>query len=378
MLEKTEATALEMPVEAVRVTTGVGKTQIMVQTIANSTIEARRAGHTPNPWLYVVPTHRLGEDIVALFANHGLKARIFRGRAAAVPGGKPGETMCQNLDQVKLALACGVAVSQTCCKAKQHRCPLFSVCRYQQQTEGPKPDVWVAAHETLFHGQKALGQLVGVVVDESFWQDGIRIGQSEIEIHEIATSLIPPAGKENQAADLDGLRNKLATALLQDAGGVARAHIVDALTRENCTEAIRLEWVLAPKAEIYPGMTRDAFRTVEAKVAAIRFARNLIAIWGAARDLIDHPEIEISGRLYLEEANGRQVVKWRGAAPIREQYKVPTMLMDATLPDLSILRAYYPTWNWLPTWKNQCPTLPCASCSTPRSRQPGCSRPQAT
>ena len=52
----------EPPVHAIRVATGVGKTRIAAQLIAEDGSRARAAGGL-RPFLYAVPTHRLGEDI---------------------------------------------------------------------------------------------------------------------------------------------------------------------------------------------------------------------------------------------------------------------------------------------------------------------------
>jgi hypothetical protein len=53
-------------------------------------------------------------------------------------------------------------------------------------------------------------------------------------------------------------------------------------------------------------------------------------------------EIEKSGRLRLKQKNGQRVVEWRGVAPIRKQFDAPTLLLDATLPEPSVLRVYHP------------------------------------
>ena len=157
---------VELPdVKAVRVTTGIGKTRIAANMIADSV----KANETPKqPWVYFVPTHRLGDEIVALFAEHGVRAQVWRGRAAAVPG-QPDRTMCSNLEPVSLAISAGLAVSTTCCerkkKGKTKHCPFFSVCEYQKQRKA-MPDVWIAAHEALFHDNESFGDPAGVIVDE--------------------------------------------------------------------------------------------------------------------------------------------------------------------------------------------------------------------
>jgi putative DNA primase/helicase len=74
----------------------------------------------------------------------------------------------------------------------------------------------------------------------------------------------------------------------------------------------------------------------------IQHGRKLIRIFAAARELLQSPRIERSGRLQLKQKNGQRVVEWRGVAPIKKQFKVPTLLLDATLPDPSLLQVYHP------------------------------------
>jgi hypothetical protein len=58
--------------------------------------------------------------------------------------------------------------------------------------------------------------------------------------------------------------------------------------------------------------------------------------------MLKHPDIAVSGRLILEEHEGQRVVRWRGIASISKQFQKPTLLLDATLPDLSVLRILHP------------------------------------
>jgi hypothetical protein len=161
------------PVRAIRVTTGAGKTRAAVQMIADGIKQNGRI--KGRPWVYFVPTHRLGEDIVDQFAQHGVTAKVWRGRNNPVPG-QPNRMMCDDLERVDLALKCGLSVNEACCKNESSRCPYLLTCAYQQQTMA-SPDVWIAAHENMFHSNKALGEPIGVIVDESFWQDGLRLSR---------------------------------------------------------------------------------------------------------------------------------------------------------------------------------------------------------
>ena len=52
---------------------------------------------------------------------------------------------------------------QTCCRAGRQGlvCPLLARCGYQRQMQGDKPEVWVTAHDMLFHAQTAFGRAGG-------------------------------------------------------------------------------------------------------------------------------------------------------------------------------------------------------------------------
>ena len=299
----------------------------------------------------LVPTHRLGDEIVELFAGHGVRAKVWRGRAANIPG-DPNRTMCSNLDAVKLAVRAGLPVSETCCKSEKKgqkkTCPFFSVCAYQKQ-KNIKPDVWIAAHESLFHDNESFGEPAGVIVDESFWQDGLRIPNWSISVADIRSSVL---GKEDAAADLDALRNRLADVLdTQGYGPLDIKNVSGKLSLTECTEAIQLEWDLLPRAGLEPGMSKAEMQKVKDRLPRVQFSRRLIAVWRAVREMLDRIDVEASGHVYLE--NG--AVKVRGISAIRERWRVPTLIIDATLPDISILQAYYPQVEIVGDWMVEMP-----------------------
>jgi putative DNA primase/helicase len=345
------------PVWATQVSTGVGKTRLCAETIAADRIARHAAGEAGplvvRSWLYLVPTHRLGDDIAEQFIGHGITARVFRGREAfdptdPEPDPEKKRRMCLNLKQVRLALEAGAFVSTTCCSKRkggsEQRCKFYDVCSYQQQIRGEKPDAWIAAHEILFHPQKAFGKIAGVIVDESFWQDGMRLSMRGLDLTEIATALIPPRGLEDLGAELDALRNKLVKALrAQPAVGGVKRDTLASLSANDCTRAIQLEWQLVEKLKIWPGMPMHAIERAATCIPSARRARRMVAIWGAARELIRRPDIAISGRLVIDEnSKGERLIRHHGIAPIRKQWHAPTLIMDATLPGMPILQAYYP------------------------------------
>ena len=170
----------ECPEVGIRVTTGVGKTRGIARAIA----EDRKAIVSALPWVYFVPTHRLGYELEDLFAEHGVKARLFKGRDAFVGREKNGPRMCERPEQVKAAVDSGLSVETTCCKFKDDHgyytrttCEFYRTCAYQaQQLE--QPDVWICAHSHLFKSPKGVDKARGIIIDESFIDKGIDEGTS--------------------------------------------------------------------------------------------------------------------------------------------------------------------------------------------------------
>ena len=77
-------------------------------------------------------------------------------------------------------------------------------------------------------------------------------------------------------------------------------------------------------------------------IDAVQHARRVIRVWEEVRDLLRNGDIAVSGRLTLKQSNGQRVVEWRGVAKISKQFQVPTLLLDATLPEKPVLQVYHP------------------------------------
>ena len=88
---------------------------------------------------------------------------------------KPASRCAADPEAVEAALKIGANVEETACKSKTARCRLYEICHYQQQKAAARTaDIVYAAHEALFQVPKAIGKGFGlIVVDESFWQDGL-------------------------------------------------------------------------------------------------------------------------------------------------------------------------------------------------------------
>jgi Bifunctional DNA primase/polymerase, N-terminal/Primase C terminal 2 (PriCT-2) len=327
--------------------TGIGKTRITIEELAGWMREVEIGG----PVVYAVPQHKLSAEIIKQFAAPNIDARIFRGRSAADPD-SPGKTMCLNLEAVAVAVKAHADITSSCCyKSKSKFCRFYTRCGYmrQQPEQDDRPDVWIVASDMLFHTQKVFGEPAAVIADESIWRKGLR--GVEGEEHEtrwlvaIDSLLSPPPevlNADNKIEVRDRYRNALGEALQQQEklGGVERQHL-EAIAGD-CDVAIRLEWDCLPKLGLEPGMSDAEAAALTLNLDEIRHGRRVIRIWEAARELLRHPEIAVSGRLTLKRQNGQRVVEWKGIAPISKQFNVPTLMLDATLPALPILRVYHP------------------------------------
>jgi hypothetical protein len=339
---------------------GVGKTLITIEELAPWLKQQARA-----PVVYATPRHNLNERIEQKFANHGIHARVFRGREADDPK-HSGLAMCLNLPAVELAKKVHAEIGPTCCKTRQQRCCSFGQCGYQRQLRDRKGvQVWIVAIDTLFHTQKALGEPIAAIIDEALWQKGIRGVEANdtfdwsVAIDSISNNLPPPKTLQNinsyglKELDFLHLRHRLASALRAQAnnGGVDRKYLdAQHLDGTSCKRALSIEWGRY-KADVkklgqHPGMSKNDLEELaadqDALIDSIQHTRRVIQIWEGARELLNSATINVSGRLTLMQDNGQRIVKWRGIRPISSQFTVPTLLLDATLPPLGILQIYHP------------------------------------
>jgi putative DNA primase/helicase len=335
------------PAQAIRASTGIGKTQRFA---------ARLARRKPAlPVLYVVPTHRLGEDVAKHFERHGLTARVYRGRDAAdpaIPGNldrpeKERTKMCLEPESVALAKACGQRIDTACCrKTKDQLCRSFEACGYQRQLRGDAPDVWLAAHNMLFHPLRPFNEVACVVIDETFYPHGIvgmtahgDEGEHVFTVDDLEGLFDPDAPHLTFRLDAKFI------ALLREhpLGGIERDRVVGMMTPDACTDALKMEWHIVNSVVLTPTMTAEQVAAAQKRVPTIRKARFRIGMWHALRELLEAPPGTVSGRLLLREnKKGKRVLRSRGVREIVEAREVPTLILDATLPDSAILQVWYP------------------------------------
>jgi hypothetical protein len=307
-----------------RIDTGVGKTSITVEEIARS----------DKTFVYAVPTLDLADHVARLFGALGVIAAVWRGRTADDPG-NPGEDMCLNPDAVALAVKVMADVTTTCCKHDNFKCDFFEQCGYQKQIALLKqlePRVVVVAADILFHEITAIGTPDFVVLDEGFWpkqlrgiDDGDRVFMS-----------------------FDRMRKhdhgKLADSLSQqpEIGGLQRQY---SFGYYDLTKLL-IEQYDKVKAGIglRPGMSRlEIAQLDKEQIGAANYSRQMIRLLKELRRMhrdwdMDQP----SGRLLIEDNEGTRGIRWRGVAKITKQFRRETLILDATLPDIEVLKITHP------------------------------------
>lgn len=324
--------------------------------------------------LWLVPTHKLGNETLAEMQKLGLNVAVMRGREADEPGtahpewDEPAGKMCLNLDAVEDAIDAGYDVEGSACgslKPDMPRCPYRGECAYQKQKPiVAKADVVIASHQSLFHHlPKEISNGLGlVIVDEAWWQAGLRPNQiSQLSSFSEAPLMHPVLRKEKTGKksfryvrddfatnDLHAFSALAATAFntITDQDFFSREAAATAgLTAAICDEAIKLEWRRKRDGLIYPGQSPPERKKALILAAGNRTIPRRAAIWSAIRDLLESSETH-TGRLQADTVADKdgptRAIVMHGRAQIRDDIaELPILLLDATMP-VQIVRHYLP------------------------------------
>ena len=340
-----------------KVSLGVGKTQQALIGAIDWITKGRGCV------VYAVPTHALSNELLArveTLSSGEIRINVWRGREADDPG-TLGEKMCRNLDAVRDVQRVGGDPQELVCKKGEHECPYYRECGYQKQ-RGHQADLWLVPHSSLFSKRPdSIPQPSLLIIDESFWQSGLRgLGSSPVFIAIDQLQRIAWAGSSASTASVEDelrpLRRKLETAcermieeLIHDCSIQFQKETLLAvgLTEDECRQAAKLEWRRKLDIDLHPGMSETervkTIRTAEANSDIAKLAR----LWRELADILKDSGPKTSGRLSIETARDKSAgtsytairLTWR--EDIREGWKAPTLHIDATL-DLDLVRPFLP------------------------------------
>jgi len=353
------------PLLGLPVDVGLGKTSRARTAIADL---VGSGGLGPRKVVYAVPRHDLGAEQVAAFEALGLRAMLWKGRTAPDPADdNPERLMCLDTEATFDALEIEHPVEQSCCKvnrgAELHLCPLFHECGYQRQKPSAQAaQVVVCAHDSLFHMKpEAIGAVGLLVVDEGFWQSGLRgldgkatLTQDGLEPGR--TSLVCYNGKGKMdvgaTADLVAARERLCKALRVTDPGPLRSGLLKAvgLTPDDCRLAATLERRRMRDAGLLPGMSSaERRKRIEAVLppAGEPWAPpgRCATLWLILAEALENGH-DAAGAELVHEMTGSGSVRalrllWRSHMRKGWAAEAPILHLDATLrPDL--VRTYLP------------------------------------
>ena len=356
----------------VRVDVGVGKSHAAREEVGR-TLAAMRARGDKRTIAIAVPAHALGEQQAAAWQvlpsvqAAGLRVAAWRGRGALDPADQSyadpdvpeaaKARMCGDLERVADVHAVGLSAQTAACKRtikdtdgnrRTVKCPLFDGCAYQAQQK-VRADLWLVAHNSLFHAKpSALGEVAAVVVDEAAWRTGL-VGAEGRHL----TLTMDALASENLGAltltsrdRLRDLRRQLVATLdAMPDGPVQRAALQGcSLTTASAGEGHSLEW--GRKSDLlHPGQSRAERRKAMEALEENKTVARCAMAWGALGALLAPNGPEASGWLALDVEQTRdgpaRVLRLKGRQEVADGWKVPTLLLDALLP-VELVRPFWP------------------------------------
>ncbi len=336
------------PVHAIRVDAGTGKTAAIVSRIARD----RREGAAEHRLrvAYLVPLHRLGDQLVDDLRAAGVSAQLWRGVMADDPDA-PGSKMCREPELAEAAMA--INSLDAACQV----CPSFGACGYQAQKAREPADVEVAAHNFAFasHAPARIKSADAVVVDEGFTSHATEgTGEDGDAPTRLLLSTLDaePTGLHTiEAVDLAAIRSRVRRTLERaiEAGELRREMLAaEGLSLDDLNAAIRLEWRRKPDVTLEAGASvADLVARLKRLRAESTFTATLPAFLTELRRWMES-DADVAGAIEpvrelkvgragsgpgVRFARRRDVAAW-----VQEK---PLLLLDATMA-LPIVRELLP------------------------------------
>jgi hypothetical protein len=319
-------------VHAMRGDTGISKSAIMRELLADAIRTIRKAGND-RPALIFVPRIDNAEQQAGLLRDIApdLKVRVWRGRS------QPG--MCGDLGSIGAARARSLDPQKHVCDG----CAIFAAdgCNYQEQRE-ETADVWFVSHALLYErAPRPLAKPCLIWIDETPI-DAALVGTSADDDDDSRGLPLdtlrrrdPVADKPVAADRLHELRGLALAALETMPPGalVATPFRRVGLTAAMCQEAQKLEW----STKVEPD--RDApIERADLNLDLGARAR----FWLSLAALLDDSRGTASGWLRIAtDREGGTILRNRGRRPVNAAWKAPTMLTDASL-EISLVRHLWP------------------------------------
>ena len=316
---------------ALRGDTGISKSAIMRELLADAIRSIRKAGND-RPAVILIPRIDLAQEAAEKMREVApdLDVRVWLGRS------QPG--MCSDLDSIREARTRMLDPQKHVCDD----CAFANGCAYQEQRR-QVADIWFVAHPLLYaRPPRPLSKPWLIWIDESPIDDSlVGVGTTDNEDADRPLPLDtlrrhdPIAGKPVAADRLHELRGLALAALETMPPGalVATPFSRVGLTAVMCREAQELEW----STKVDP----DDDAPIESADLNLDLAARA-RFWLSLAALLDDVRGTASGWLRIAtDRDGQTMLRMRGLRPVNAAWKVPTILTDASL-QIDLVRHLWP------------------------------------
>jgi hypothetical protein len=352
------------PVAAMRIGTGIGKTEAVLDGLANQEWAGKSI-------YYCVPEHALANQVAERFSDRseargGPPGMVFRGRQRMHPSGDP---MCRKADLVALVtgMGGGSVRSMLCERAAEggrkaqyceHHQERGGDCRYMEQVLDGRPGVRFMPHNYLtLPKPEGIPKPDLVVIDESFFQTCLRGVEGPLKSRPFilpdqlrGTRDVPMKGgfggyDVDATEELSKLSGRAADLLEGDRLSPS-AFLAAGFTAADAHRAASLEYSRREASDISPAMTaaaqRERLQGGQGRDVS-RFGR----FWKIlARELANAPDRDafhgiVAGEMETDAGTvAGFFLRWSVdlKAHVRE---APVLVLDATA-DVTILRRFLP------------------------------------
>ncbi|MEI7606783.1 MAG: hypothetical protein WCJ64_05315, partial [Rhodospirillaceae bacterium] len=329
----------------------IGKSHLVRRVLA----EISKKHFPGRPLVVLTPTLDLAEEAAEKGRAHGLIAAVIRGRDADQASGDG--KMCLDPEAAKDAWGVGENVQSTVCKRTERGeetvyCQHYAYCPYQlQRIDAGVANIIYMPHQHLFQEKpEVIGDLIALVIDESFHQAGVNTNRDVITCDHLARSrdVLDASGDVDSSKTLQllDLNRRLRRAIARCDGPLtAEALSVEGVFEDNATEARRLWYATLRPSGIRPGMPAEERRKLRERVEENnKAARRYASLWRIVRDFIN------SGETSTTWLRCQTIKTNDGDTPgcymtfrkeIRKGWMVPTLLLDATMRE-ELVRPFFP------------------------------------
>lgn len=334
------------------VDTGGGKTHEAIEA-GVADLQRRRSKDDMRAGVLAAPEHKLTKEIERRVNDEiqrvgaDLVVARWLGREALRPDAQhDDDKMCAKIEDVRLAEEMLVDVEEEICKVCPHALDNGGACPYQTQRT-IDADIWIVAHQVLFRKAPAPIKKRGVawtIIDENMIGAGIR-APTTIPIDAFEPYAMALPRDEEKRLDLIDARHRLSHILGNAPDGYLHKSALRekdyAISYEMAEHAARLEWDRKlDKRHQKDWHKRDANRTIKKAAANWKAIANLAMILGGP---------ERSGFIKVDrDRELARVVRVSSRAQIHEDWRAPTLVLDATCYNVEPLKKFLPTIEELP------------------------------